>query len=66
LIKLAFLCALGEWAYIALVALLMSNAERFFANTPDNKFLAPVTFLLLFVLSAAVIDKCKGIIKKYD
>jgi hypothetical protein len=54
LIKLGFLCALGEVAYIGLVALLMSSAERFFGNAPDNKILAPITFLLLFVLSAAV------------
>ncbi|OGI27340.1 MAG: hypothetical protein A2359_00855 [Candidatus Moranbacteria bacterium RIFOXYB1_FULL_43_19] len=54
LTKLGFLCALGEAAYIGLVALLMSGAERFFGNTPDNKILAPITFLLLFVLSAAV------------
>ncbi|MFA5925412.1 MAG: hypothetical protein WC831_00595 [Parcubacteria group bacterium] len=54
LIKLGFLCALGEAVYIGLVALLMSGAERFFGNAPDNKILAPITFLLLFVLSAAV------------
>jgi len=54
LVKLGFLLALGEAAYIGLVALLMSGAERFFSNTPDNKILAPITFLLLFVLSAAV------------
>jgi hypothetical protein len=54
LIKIGFLCALGEVAYIGLVALLMNSAGRFFGNTPDNKILAPITFLLLFVLSAAV------------
>jgi len=54
LIKLGFFLALGEAAYIGLVALLMSSAERFFGNTPDNKILAPITFLLLLVLSAAV------------
>ena len=54
LIKLGFFLALGEAAYIGLVALLMSGAERFFGNTPDNKILAPITFLLLFVLSAAI------------
>ncbi|OGI42631.1 MAG: hypothetical protein A2593_00970 [Candidatus Moranbacteria bacterium RIFOXYD1_FULL_44_9] len=54
LIKLAFFLALGEAMYIGLVALLMGSAERVFSNTPDNKILAPITFLLLFVLSAAV------------
>lgn len=54
LIKLGFLLALGEAVYIALVTLLISGAERFFANTPDNKILAPMVFLLLFVLSAAI------------
>lgn len=54
LIRQSFLFALGEGVYIFLVALLMSGAERFFGNTPDNKILAPITFLLLLVLSAAI------------
>jgi hypothetical protein len=54
LITLGFFLALGEAAYIGLVALLMNSAQRFFGNTPDNKIIAPITFLLLFVLSAAV------------
>jgi len=53
LFKLGFLFALGQGVYISFVALLMRNAERFLSNTPDN-ILAPITFLTLFVLSAAV------------
>jgi len=53
LFKLGFLCALGEVAYIFLVALLFRNFERILGNTPDN-ILAPITMLLLFVLSALV------------
>jgi len=52
--KLGFFLALGEVIYIGLVAFLMSNAELFFGNTPDQSILAPVVFLLLFVISAAV------------
>ncbi len=54
LIKYAFLSALGEGVYISLIALLMSNLGRIMGDTPDNKILAPITFLLLFVLSTAV------------
>ena len=53
LFKLGFLCALGEGVYIFLVALLIRNLERILGNTPDN-ILAPITMLLLFVLSASV------------
>lgn len=53
LFKLGFLCAFGQGAYIFLVALLMRGAERYLSGTPDN-ILAPITFLTLFVLSAAV------------
>lgn len=53
LIKLGFFHALGQAAYIGFVALLMSGAERFLSNTPDN-ILMPITFLLLFVFSAAI------------
>jgi hypothetical protein len=54
LMKKGFLLALAEATYIFLVALLMNGVGRFFSNTPDNKILAPMIFLLLFVLSAAI------------
>jgi hypothetical protein len=53
LFKLGFLYALGQGVYIFFVALLMRNAERYLSGTPDN-ILAPITFLTLFVLSAAI------------
>lgn len=52
LLKQAFLSALGEVVYIALVATVMQNAERIFGRRPGA--LAFVGFLLLFVLSATV------------
>ena len=45
--------ALGTVAYIALVSGFMTQAEKYFGNTEDG-FLAPVIFLTLFVVSAAV------------
>lgn len=54
LIKLAFINVLGEGVYVFLVALLLNSVGRIMGNTPDNKILAPLAFLFLFVLSAAV------------
>lgn len=48
----AFLHALGVSAYVAVVVLIMRNAERIFGQV-DN-MLGPVTFLMLFVVSAAI------------
>lgn len=45
---------LATGAYIFLVALLMQNVERILGPGPDENFLAPVAFLTLLVLSAAV------------
>ncbi len=45
-------CALGTAAYIALVALLMSNANNIFGKMPG--VMAFIPFLLLFVVSAAI------------
>ncbi len=53
LIQRSFINALGTVAYIALVAAIMQNAERFFGQTEDT-ILAPIVFLTLFVLSAAI------------
>ena len=51
LIKLAILNSLGVLIYVFLVSLFMNNAEKIF-GAKDNEFLAPVIFILLFVLSA--------------
>jgi len=40
-------------AYIALVSLVMSNGDKIFGSGPDT-FVAPIIFLLVFVISAAV------------
>lgn len=53
LIKRASIHAIAQVAYIASVALLMSNAEKYFGNKEDT-MLAPITFLLLFVISALI------------
>lgn len=44
--------AVGVFAYVMAVALLMANAERIFEDDPS--FWGPVAFLLLFVFSALV------------
>jgi hypothetical protein len=51
LVKLAALNSLGVLVYVFLVSLFMNNAEKVFGKV-DNKFFAPVIFLLLFILSA--------------
>ena len=53
LIQRSFLNALGTVAYIILVASVMSTLQKYAGNKPDG-FFAPVLFLTLFVLSAAV------------
>lgn len=45
--------AIGVLAYISLVVTLLTNLEKYFANTPDT-FMAPIAMLLLLVLSVAV------------
>lgn len=52
LVSQSFFFALGEGAYIFLVALLMRNGEKIFANEPG--ILGIIMFLMLFVFSAAV------------
>jgi hypothetical protein len=54
IIKLAFLLALGEGIYISLVALLMFSVQKLFGAKPDPAIIAPIAFLLLFVISAAI------------
>lgn len=50
----AFLHSLGVVAYIIVVSCLMFNVERIFGGQEDT-VLAPVAFLLLFTLSAAIV-----------
>ena len=54
IIKHAFLLALGEGVYIILVALLMFGIQKLFGAKPDPVIIAPIAFLLLFVISAAI------------
>lgn len=56
IVKYALIHAVGAVAYIALVATFMSNATRIFGpdNSADNKILPSMVFLMLFVISAAV------------
>ncbi len=54
LIRTAFLCALGEVIYISLVATAMFTVGKLFGDKPDPDIIAPIAFLLLFVISAAV------------
>jgi hypothetical protein len=51
-IKKGLAYALGEAAYIALIASFMQYANQFFG--PELKILGTVAFLMLFVLSAAI------------
>lgn len=52
LVKLSFFLALGQGAYIALVALIMKNVNMLLGHGPE--ILAMVAFLTLFVLSASL------------
>ena len=54
IIQQAFLFALGEGIYIALVATLMFLVGKLFGDKPDPAIIAPIAFLLLFVISAAI------------
>ncbi|MCI0619445.1 hypothetical protein L0Y40_00180 [Candidatus Wolfebacteria bacterium] len=45
--------AVGAALYIALVAAFMTNVEKIFGGEPDG-YLGPMLFLLVFVISAAV------------
>lgn len=54
LIRQAFLLALGEGIYISLVALLLFSVEKLFGSKPDPVIIAPIAFLLLFVISASI------------
>lgn len=55
LITRAFINALGTTVYIALVVLFMQYAPKFFEEMKgDNNPIAPMIFLMLFVISAAI------------
>ena len=51
-IQRSFLNALGVTAYVTVIATVMQNGENIFGNM--NQTLAPIVFLILFVLSAGV------------
>lgn len=40
--------------YIALVVFVMDNAEKIFGSEGDRSIFGPITFLMLFVTSAAI------------
>lgn len=52
LIGVALKQALGVFGYVLLVSLFMNNAEKIFGK--EDGLWAPVAFLMLFVISAAV------------
>jgi len=52
LIQRSLLNALGTIAYVSVVATIMQNGEKVFESI--NETIAPIAFLTLFVLSAAV------------
>jgi len=54
IIQQAFIFALGEVVYISLVAFLMFIVGKLFGDKPDPAIIAPVAFLLLFVISASI------------
>lgn len=54
IVQQSFLFALGETVYISLVALFMFNIEKWFGSKPDPVIIAPIAFLLLFVISASI------------
>lgn len=53
IILISLLNALGTAVYILAIALFFRNIQKIFGNKPDT-FLAPLSILLLFVLSAAI------------
>lgn len=52
LIKRSFLNALGTGAYVATLVALVFNGEKMFGTI--NNILAPIAFLLTFIVSATV------------
>lgn len=53
LLKSSFTNALGVAVYCSLVAYIMQNGERLFGKMQN--FWGPLSFLMLFVLSAAIV-----------
>jgi hypothetical protein len=52
LLKTSLINALGTVAYVAIVATVMTNAQRIFGQM--KSVIGPIAFLLLFVTSAAI------------
>lgn len=53
IVKYAISHAIGTAVYIAIVASVMKNGEAIFGKV-DNTTLAPIGFLMLFVVSASI------------
>jgi hypothetical protein len=54
LMKKGAVHALGAYAYVITVALVFAGVESVFSGREEPGILAPISFLMLFVLSAAV------------
>ncbi len=55
LISRSLVHALGVLVYVAAVAWIMTNGDRLFSGPMAESIFGPISFLLLFVLSAAVV-----------
>lgn len=53
LLKIAGINSLGVLVYVTIVSSVMQSIERM--GGPENKFFGPVAFLMMLVLSAAVV-----------
>jgi preprotein translocase subunit SecF len=52
LVQRSFLNALGTVVYVSAVAIIMQNGEKIFGG--KSSIVGPISFLMLFVLSAAI------------
>ncbi|MBX4211572.1 MAG: hypothetical protein KW806_02155 [Candidatus Yanofskybacteria bacterium] len=50
----AFVSALGTAAYVSLFPLVIYNADRFFGGKEPGAIVAPMLFLLVFIISACI------------
>ena len=55
ILGLGFVHSLGVAAYVALVATIMSNGEKWFVSEQNHRLLGPIAILMLFTLSAAMV-----------
>lgn len=52
--KYALLHAVGATVYISLIATFMANVNKIIGQKPENSIFGPMAFLLIIVISAAV------------